>query len=242
MKMKSAGVVDGGLFTESYCNICNAQLISESQRTAHYESKKHANKVRLFYMLHPEDGGPPSKRLRPDNPASLFVCTFVSIRRLIFLFVFAPSRGEELPLIIETEVDRNKCCTLCNMFFTSAIVAQSHYQGKTHAKRVRLVLGEQPSLPSAMTSPTNTDSSPSTPLPADPAACPTPTPDLAWPLGVVGGNGGREAGKYCCLCGAWFNNPLMAQQHYEGKKHRRNAARARLLEQLAGSLDATEST
>ena len=61
-------------------------------------------------------------------------------------------------------------------------------------------------------------------------------------MAVVSGNGGREAGKYCCLCGAWFNNPLMAQQHYEGKKHRRNAARARLLEQLAGSLDATEST
>lgn len=33
----------------------------------------------------------------------------------------------------------------------------------------------------------------------------------------------------------------MAQQHYEGKKHKRNAARARLLEQLAGSLDAAES-
>lgn len=48
----------------------------------------------------------------------------------------------------ETEVDRNKCCTLCNMFFTSAIVAQSHYQGKTHAKRVRLVLGEPPNLSS----------------------------------------------------------------------------------------------
>ncbi|KAM4607804.1 zinc finger matrin-type protein 4 isoform 1-T2 [Polymixia lowei] len=218
MKMKSAGVVEGGLFTESYCNICNAQLISESQRTAHYESKKHANKVRLFYMLHPEDGGPPSKRLRPDNPDSA-----------------------------ETEVDRNKCCTLCNMFFTSAIVAQSHYQGKTHAKRVRLVLGEPPSLPTA--SPTNTDSSPSTPQPADPAACPPPPPALPWPASataaaaaVVGGAGGGEAGKYCCLCGAWFNNPLMAQQHYEGKKHRRNAARARLLEQLAGSLDATETT
>uniref|UniRef100_A0A3Q3K8R7 C2H2-type domain-containing protein n=1 Tax=Monopterus albus TaxID=43700 RepID=A0A3Q3K8R7_MONAL len=196
--MKSAGVVDGGLFTESYCNICNAQLISESQRTAHYESKKHANKVRLFYMLHPEDGGPPSKRLRPDNPD----CA-------------------------ETEVDRNKCCTLCNMFFTSAIVAQSHYQGKTHAKRVRLVLGETPNLPTAM---------------ANATPCPPPPTSLPWAMVVVGGNGGREAGKYCCLCGAWFNNPLMAQQHYEGKKHRRNAARARLLEQLAGSLDATEST
>lgn len=210
MKMKSAVVVDGGLFTESYCNICNAQLISESQRTAHYESKKHANKVRLFYMLHPEDGGPPSKRLRPDNPD----CA-------------------------ETEVDRNKCCTLCNMFFTSAIVAQSHYQGKTHAKRVRLVLGEPPA---ALNSPTNTDSLPSTPLPTDPNSCPNPASPLPWPVTVVGANGGREAGKYCCLCGAWFNNPLMAQQHYEGKKHRRNAARARLLEQLAGSLDATEST
>lgn len=33
----------------------------------------------------------------------------------------------------------------------------------------------------------------------------------------------------------------MARQHYEGKKHKRNAARARLLEQLAGSLDAAES-
>ena len=49
----------------------------------------------------------------------------------------------------ETEVDRNKCCTLCNMFFTSSIVAQSHYQGKTHAKRIRLVLGEPQLLPSA---------------------------------------------------------------------------------------------
>nr|XP_046213385.1 zinc finger matrin-type protein 4-like isoform X3 [Oncorhynchus gorbuscha] len=180
--MKSSGVVEGGLFTESYCNICNAQLISESQRTAHYEDSA------------------------------------------------------------ETEVDSNKCCTLCNMFFTSAIVAQSHYQGKTHAKRVRLVLGETPSLPTATNSPTTTDSCPSTPQPSDsnpaPPALPRPS-SLAPPVVVVGSG---ETGKYCCLCGAWFNNPLMAQQHYEGKKHRRNAARAQLLEQLAGSLDATETT
>lgn len=84
--------------------------------------------------------------------------------------------------------------------------------------------------------------SPQAPTPTDPSACPPTPPALPLPVAVVGGNGGREAGKYCCLCGAWFNNPLMAQQHYEGKKHRRNAARARLLEQLAGSLDATEST
>ncbi|XP_042184269.1 zinc finger matrin-type protein 4-like [Oncorhynchus tshawytscha] len=148
----------------------------------------------------------------------------------------------------ETEVDRNKCCTLCNMFFTSAIVAQSHYQGKTHAKRVRLVLGETPSIPTTTNSPTTTDSSPSTPQPSD-STPPHASPALPWPsslappVAVVGSGGGSgETGKYCCLCGAWFNNPLMAQQHYEGKKHRRNAARVRLLEQLAGSLDATETT
>ncbi|XP_010283454.1 PREDICTED: zinc finger matrin-type protein 4-like, partial [Phaethon lepturus] len=43
-------------------------------------------------------------------------------------------------------VDKNKCCTLCNMSFTSAVVAESHYQGKIHAKRLKLLLGEQPTL------------------------------------------------------------------------------------------------
>ncbi|KAI4894898.1 hypothetical protein NFI96_000678 [Prochilodus magdalenae] len=36
-QMKSTEV-DQGLFTDSYCKVCSAQLISESQRVAHYES------------------------------------------------------------------------------------------------------------------------------------------------------------------------------------------------------------
>lgn len=43
-------------------------------------------------------------------------------------------------------VDKNKCCTLCNMSFTSAVVADSHYQGKIHAKRLKLLLGEKTPL------------------------------------------------------------------------------------------------
>ncbi|XP_008586686.1 PREDICTED: zinc finger matrin-type protein 1 [Galeopterus variegatus] len=31
--------------------------------------------------------------------------------------------------------------------------------------------------------------------------------------------------KYCKLCAASFNSPIMAQQHYVGKKHKRNEAR-----------------
>ncbi|XP_055503066.1 zinc finger protein isoform X2 [Leucoraja erinacea] len=189
--MKSAGTSLPELFTDSYCNTCNAQLISQSQRVAHYESKKHANKVRLYYMLHPEDGGPPSKKLRSDNPDS-----------------------------DDREVDRTKCCTLCNMFFTSVIVAQSHYQGKTHAKRMRLVLGESPvPAPTAESSP---------------ESLPPVTPIFPG-LGSVTDNG--DSAKFCRLCSAWFNNPMMAQQHYEGKKHKKNAARVKLLQQLGKTLD-----
>ncbi|VTJ90556.1 Hypothetical predicted protein, partial [Marmota monax] len=43
-------------------------------------------------------------------------------------------------------VDKNKCCTLCNMSFTSAVVADSHYQGKIHTKRLKLLLGEKTPL------------------------------------------------------------------------------------------------
>ncbi|KAJ8001543.1 hypothetical protein DPEC_G00170580 [Dallia pectoralis] len=194
-----------GLFKDSYCNICNAQLISKSQRVAHYESKKHANKVRLFYMLHPEDGGPPSKRLRPDNADS-----------------------EEMT------VDSNKCCSLCNMFFTSAVVAQSHYKGKTHAKRVRLILG------STLNIPTGTHTDDSTPCPSSTPPVLTP-PSPAPPAPCLGTND-NVACRWCFLCGAWFNHPVMAQQHYKGKKHRRNNARARLLEQLADNLGTNPNT
>ncbi len=38
LQMKSTEV-DQGLFTDSYCKVCSAQLISESQRVAHYEVK-----------------------------------------------------------------------------------------------------------------------------------------------------------------------------------------------------------
>ncbi|XP_035020817.2 zinc finger matrin-type protein 4 [Hippoglossus stenolepis] len=190
LQMKSTEV-DQGLFTDSYCKVCSAQLISESQRVAHYESRKHANKVRLYYMLHPVDGGCPAKKLRTDNGSD------------------------------EGDVDKNKCCTLCNMSFTSAVVAQSHYQGKIHAKRLKLLLGEQPTI-------TTKEASPS-PVKSSPETSPMTSPRQR-----------RDSDRYCQLCNAWFNNPGMAQQHYDGKKHKKNAARADLLEQLGKTLDMGE--
>ncbi|XP_029365680.1 zinc finger matrin-type protein 4 [Echeneis naucrates] len=190
LQMKSTEV-DQGLFTDSYCKVCSAQLISESQRVAHYESRKHSNKVRLYYMLHPVDGGCPAKKLRTDNGSD------------------------------EGDVDKNKCCTLCNMSFTSAVVAQSHYQGKIHAKRLKLLLGEQPAI--------TIKEAPQSPVKSSPETSPMTFPRQC-------GNSDR----YCQLCNAWFNNPGMAQQHYDGKKHKKNAVRAELLEQLGKTLDMGE--
>uniref|UniRef100_A0A3Q1H7D6 Zinc finger, matrin-type 4a n=1 Tax=Acanthochromis polyacanthus TaxID=80966 RepID=A0A3Q1H7D6_9TELE len=116
----------------------------------------------------------------------------------------------------EGDVDKNKCCTLCNMSFTSAVVAQSHYQGKIHAKRLKLLLGEQPAITTKAT-------------PHSPETSPMTSPRQR-----------RDSDRYCQLCNAWFNNPGMAQQHYDGKKHKKNAARADLLEQLGKTLDMGE--
>ncbi|XP_070637573.1 zinc finger matrin-type protein 4 isoform X2 [Bos indicus] len=120
-------------------------------------------------------------------------------------------------------VDKNKCCTLCNMSFTSAVVADSHYQGKIHAKRLKLLLGEKTPLKTTATplsslKPPRVDTAPVVPSPYQ----------------------RRDSDRYCGLCAAWFNNPLMAQQHYDGKKHKKNAARVALLEQLGTTLDMGE--
>ncbi|XP_030057670.1 zinc finger matrin-type protein 4 isoform X2 [Microcaecilia unicolor] len=185
---------DQELFTESYCKVCSAQLISQSQRVAHYESRKHASKVRLYYMLHPLDGGCPAKKLRSEN-------------------------GND---DTDGDIDKNKCCTLCNMSFTSAVVAESHYQGKIHAKRLKLLLGE----PAVKPPDANLNS--------------LKQPRVDSPQLAYSAHQRRDSDRHCQLCTAWFNNPMMAQQHYDGKKHKKNAARADLLEELGKTLDTGE--
>lgn len=75
-------------------------------------------------------------------PFSSFSVTVLGgLIHLFFVCVFVSTQGSD-----GDSVDKNKCCTLCNMSFTSAVVAESHYQGKIHAKRLKLLLGEQPAL------------------------------------------------------------------------------------------------
>ncbi|XP_013968470.1 zinc finger protein 346 isoform X4 [Canis lupus baileyi] len=96
------------LFTNTQCKVCCALLISESQKLAHYQSKKHANKVKRYLAIHGmETLKGETKKLDSEQKSS-------------------------------RSKDKNQCCPICNMTFSSPVVAQSHYLGKTHAKNLKL--------------------------------------------------------------------------------------------------------
>ncbi|XP_028338703.2 zinc finger matrin-type protein 1 isoform X3 [Physeter macrocephalus] len=104
------------LFTDNFCNICGVVLQFESQRISHYESEKHAQNVRFYFQMHGEQNEVLGKKMKMD------------VRN------FQMHRSEV--------VDRNKFCDLCNMIFSSPVVAQSHYVGKVHAKKLKQLMEE----------------------------------------------------------------------------------------------------
>uniref|UniRef100_A0A3B5L437 Zinc finger protein 346 n=1 Tax=Xiphophorus couchianus TaxID=32473 RepID=A0A3B5L437_9TELE len=57
----------GDLFSDTQCKVCSAVLISQSQKLTHYQSKKHANKVRRFLSLENENADPVKKPKTSDN-------------------------------------------------------------------------------------------------------------------------------------------------------------------------------
>uniref|UniRef100_A0A8C3YEW9 Zinc finger matrin-type 1 n=1 Tax=Catagonus wagneri TaxID=51154 RepID=A0A8C3YEW9_9CETA len=102
------------LFTDDFCNTCGVVLQFESQRSSHYESEKHAQNVRFYFQMHGEQSEVPDKKMKMDVGNSQV------------------HRSEV--------VDRSKFCDLCNMIFSSPVVAQSHYVGKVHAKKLKQLM------------------------------------------------------------------------------------------------------
>uniref|UniRef100_A0A667Z6P6 Zinc finger protein 346 n=1 Tax=Myripristis murdjan TaxID=586833 RepID=A0A667Z6P6_9TELE len=166
----------GDLFSDSQCKVCSAVLISESQKLTHYQSKKHANKVRRYLCIQ-NDMEPTFKKFK--SPSS-------------------------------DTVNRSKVCHVCNMTFSSAVVAESHYQGKVHAKNLRLkTIGPQ-------TQSKRFYGHIFVAIPVFPLHQQRPKRD--------------NPDRFCSICQASFNNPLMAQQHYVGKKHKKQMTKLKLME------------
>ncbi|XP_030046903.1 lysine-rich coiled-coil protein 1 [Microcaecilia unicolor] len=207
------------LFTNTFCKVCGAVLQFESQRISHYEGKKHAQKVRLYFQLHPEQEEVPIKKQKLDHV--------------------------NFHVDGSTVVDKNRFCSLCNMVFTSAIVAQSHYVGKVHAKKMRQLTGDH-----VLSSPLSSQFFPqTTQLENDTVAQVTDTiqatqlqtpadepkhqdADTELLSSLDSALDLDDPDMYCKLCSAPFNSPLMAQQHYSGKKHQRNMARRKMMEEM----------
>ncbi|XP_044303350.1 lysine-rich coiled-coil protein 1 isoform X3 [Varanus komodoensis] len=195
------------LCTDTFCKVCGAILQFESQRIAHYEGKRHTQKVRLYLQMHNEqkEGQEPGKLKAQMDP----------------------------------DVDKNTFCKLCNIIFTSPVVAQSHYLGKIHTKKLKQLAGDQavqltqtaqpgpfvtPTLPELSIEKASQDT-----VAEDPSSSCTTALDLDDPE------------KYCKLCSAPFNNPLMAHQHYVGKKHKRNEVRKQLMAEIGTEAIPAES-
>ncbi|XP_062869345.1 zinc finger matrin-type protein 3 [Trichomycterus rosablanca] len=115
-----------------YCKLCNVTLNSAQQAQAHYQGKNHSKKLRNFYagsqqpppIRVPEDVEPVSQQSLSSPPTEIGT----AMGKL-------PSFTGLSRVILATE---NDYCKLCDASFSSPAVAHAHYQGKNHAKRVRL--------------------------------------------------------------------------------------------------------
>nr|XP_019811967.1 PREDICTED: zinc finger matrin-type protein 1 isoform X1 [Bos indicus] len=200
------------LFADNFCHVCGVVLQFESQRISHYESEKHAQNVRFYFQMHGEQNEVPGKKMKMD------------VRN------FQEHRSEV--------VDRNKFCGLCHMVFSSSVVAQSHYVGKVHSKKLKQLMEERGQVSPSRFQPATagvpiTTSAESTflkPLAVKPP--PGGIKDKIMPSSSSSALDLNNPNKYCKLCPASFNSPLTAQQHYVGKKHKRNEARKKFIDKI----------
>ncbi|XP_015988770.2 zinc finger matrin-type protein 1 isoform X3 [Rousettus aegyptiacus] len=170
-------------FTDKFCNVCGVLLQFESQRISHYESENHAQNVRFYFQMHGEQNEVPSKKAKID------------VRN------FQVHKSEV--------VDRNKFCDLCNMIFSSPIVAQSHYVGKVHAKKMKQLIEEHDQV---------------SPSGFEPEKAGTPIttsaePTFLKPLAVKPPPAFSTRTYVCHICNITFTSLEMFRSHMQGSEH-----------------------
>ncbi|KAG7488110.1 hypothetical protein MATL_G00031250 [Megalops atlanticus] len=122
-----------------YCKLCNVTLNSAQQAQAHYQGKNHSKKLRNFYAGSQQP--PPIRIPEVIEPASQQPSSTPPTESATACKQPAPFKGASR-VILATE---NDYCKLCDASFSSPAVAQAHYQGKNHAKRLRLAEAQQSS-------------------------------------------------------------------------------------------------
>ncbi|KAI1891551.1 hypothetical protein AGOR_G00144960 [Albula goreensis] len=120
-----------------YCKLCNVTLNSAQQAQAHYQGKNHSKKLRNFYAGSQQP--PPIRIPEVIEPVSQQPLTTPPTESATSCKQPPPFKGASR-VILATE---NDYCKLCDASFSSPAVAQAHYQGKNHAKRLRLAEAQQ---------------------------------------------------------------------------------------------------
>eukprot|EP00069_Balaena_mysticetus_P013826 bmy_08386T0 len=120
---------------------------------------------------------------------------------------------------VEHMIQKNQClftntqCKVCCALLISESQKlahyQSHYLGKTHAKNLKLKQQSTKveALSKRLTNPFL----------------------VASTLALHQNREMIDPDKFCSLCHATFNDPVMAQQHYMGKKHRKQETKLKLM-------------
>ncbi|XP_055077529.1 zinc finger matrin-type protein 3 [Periophthalmus magnuspinnatus] len=213
-----------------YCKLCNVTLNSTQQAQAHYQGKNHSKKLRNFYAGSQQ---PPAIRITDATETSGQTSNSSgasegdATRQALF-------KGAAR-VILATE---NDYCKLCDASFSSAAVAQAHYQGKNHAKRLRLQEAHNnanisegssevtpkrnrkdeyrlvknrrsPQLPGSVTGPYY-HSRPRQRIPRDLAMCVTPSGQF-----------------YCSMCNCGAEQEPDFRQHLESKQHKAKVSELR---------------
>ncbi|KAM4772666.1 zinc finger matrin-type protein 3 [Rhinophrynus dorsalis] len=204
------------------CKLCNVTLNSAQQAQAHYQGKNHSKKLRNYCA---SSSCPASSMLTP-------VLETTSPQAASSPNVTSSKTGGRV--ILATE---NDYCKLCDAAFSSPVVAQAHYQGKNHAKRLRVAEAPSNSLVDSaeckrrarkegsehkmMQNRRNACSVENNPgpyfnprsrqrIPRDLAMCVTPSGQF-----------------YCSMCNAGASEELEFRQHLETKQHKSKVSEQR---------------
>ncbi|XP_042523071.1 zinc finger protein 346 isoform X4 [Dipodomys spectabilis] len=157
-----------------------------------------------------ESGAPPVGREEVEHMIQKNQCLFTNTQCKVCCAMLI-SESQKLAHYQKSSrsKDKNQCCPICNMTFSSPVVAQSHYLGKTHAKNLKLK--QQSTKVEALSKRL-----------INPFL-------VASTLALHQSREMIDPDKFCSLCHATFNDPAMAQQHYVGKKHRKQETKLKLM-------------
>lgn len=145
----------------NYCNLCEMETTNSQNRT-HFEMKRHCQKVKALRGNKPKFIIEPSTGKDMEDPDNLFLVNHCKVcnaelntpdqqeshymsekhqKKVRNYFLVKIGIRERKPEAEDEDVLKKKSkaeyCSLCKIELSAPVVAQAHYAGKKHAKKLR---------------------------------------------------------------------------------------------------------